>query len=50
MATFVSLLGISGARETLRALGGEAVAALQVVVSRAATLDEAAHFVTSRRS
>jgi farnesyl diphosphate synthase len=49
-ATFVSLLGISGARETLRALGREAVAALKLFGIRAATLEDAAHFVTNRRS
>jgi farnesyl diphosphate synthase len=49
-ATFVSLLGISGARETLQSLGSEAVAALTLFGSRAATLVEAAHFVTNRRS
>jgi farnesyl diphosphate synthase len=49
-ATFVSLLGISGAHETLRALGSEAVAALKVFGRRGANLEEAAHFVTSRRS
>jgi farnesyl diphosphate synthase len=49
-ATFVSLLGISGARETLHALGSEAVAALKVFRGRAASLEEAAHFVTNRRN
>lgn len=49
-ATFVSLLGISGAREALRSLDSEAVAALNLFGIRAATLGDAAHFVTNRRS
>ena len=49
-ATFVSLLGIAGARERLNQLGSEAVNALEPFGVRAATLKEAAHFVSNRRS
>ena len=49
-ATLVSLIGLSQARENLRALGSEAIDALRPFGSRAAILEEAAHFVTHRRS
>jgi farnesyl diphosphate synthase len=49
-ATFVSLLGVSRAREKLRALGSEAVDELRPFGNRAAILEEAAHFVAHRRS
>jgi farnesyl diphosphate synthase len=49
-ATFVSLLGISHARDRLRSLGADAVNALKPFGIRAAALEEAAHFVSSRRS
>jgi farnesyl diphosphate synthase len=49
-ATLVSLIGLSQARENLRALGNEAIDALKPFGSRAAILKEAAHFVTHRRS
>jgi farnesyl diphosphate synthase len=49
-ATFVSLIGVSRAREKLRVLGSEAVDALRPFGSRAAMLEQAAHFVTHRRS
>src|SRR5262245_40103960 len=49
-ATFVSLLGVSCARGKLRSLGSEAVNALRPFGRRAAILEEAAHFVTHRRS
>ena len=49
-ATFVSLLGISQAREKLRSLGADANNALRPFGIRAAALEEAAHFVSNRRS
>jgi farnesyl diphosphate synthase len=49
-ATFVSLLGVSAAREMLSSLGRDAVEALQPFGIRAAILEEAADFVSNRRS
>jgi farnesyl diphosphate synthase len=49
-ATFVSLLGVAQAREKLRLLTSDAIDALTLFGSRAAVLEEAAHFVTHRRS
>jgi farnesyl diphosphate synthase len=49
-ATFVSLLGIRGAREKLAALEREAIAALSIFGPRADVLREAASFVSRRRS
>jgi farnesyl diphosphate synthase len=48
-ATFVSLLGVEGARERLAALVGEAEAALTPFAERGAVLAEAAQFVAKRR-
>jgi farnesyl diphosphate synthase len=47
-ATFVSLLGLEGAKARARALAGEAEAALAPYGARAETLREAARFVISR--
>ncbi len=47
-ATFVSLLGLDGARERAAELIDEACAALAVYGSRAQTLKEAARFVIAR--
>ncbi|MEZ5911015.1 MAG: polyprenyl synthetase family protein [Paracoccaceae bacterium] len=47
-ATFVSLLGLSGARERARALVGEAEKALEPYGKRAEVLKEAARFVIAR--
>ena len=49
-ATFVSLLGVSGAREKLQSLGADAITALKPFGIRAAALEQAAHFVSNRRS
>jgi len=49
-ATFVSLLGISRAREMLRGLGADATRALTPFGNRAAALAQAADFVSNRRS
>jgi farnesyl diphosphate synthase len=49
-ATFVSLLGIEGARERLAVLVGEAGAALAPFAERGAVLTAAAQFVAKRRS
>jgi farnesyl diphosphate synthase len=49
-ATYVSLLGITAARAKLDRLEGEAIAALDTLGARAATLREAARFVVRRRS
>jgi farnesyl diphosphate synthase len=49
-ATFVSLFGISGAREKLRSLGVDAITALKPFGVRATALAQAAHFVSNRRS
>jgi farnesyl diphosphate synthase len=49
-ATFVSLLGTAAARERLARLEAEAVAALEPFGARAAVLEEAARFVSRRRS
>ena len=47
-ATFVSLLGVSGARKKLAALEAEAIAALAVFGDRGQVLTAAARFVTRR--
>jgi farnesyl diphosphate synthase len=49
-ATFVSLLGVEGARERLALLVGEAEAALAPFAERGAVLAAAAQFVAKRRS
>jgi farnesyl diphosphate synthase len=49
-ATFVSLLGITAAREMLARLESEAIAALTPFGARAGVLQEAARFVVRRRS
>jgi len=49
-ATFVSLLGISAARQKLARLETEAIAALEPFGTRAGVLQEAARFVSRRRS
>ncbi len=49
-ATFVSLLGVPAARRKLARLEAEAIAALQPFGARAAVLQEAARFVSRRRS
>jgi farnesyl diphosphate synthase len=49
-ATFVSLLGVEGARERLAVLVGEAEAALAPFAERGAVLAAAAQFVAQRRS
>jgi len=49
-ATFVSLLGVEGARERLAILVGEAEAALAPFAERGAVLAAAAQFVAKRRS
>jgi farnesyl diphosphate synthase len=49
-ATFVSLLGLAAARERLKDLEAEAIAALHPFGARAAALKEAARFVARRRS
>ena len=49
-ATFVSLLGLAGARTRLASLEAEAIAALSPFGARAALLQEAARFVARRRS
>jgi farnesyl diphosphate synthase len=49
-ATFVSLLGKDAARAKLKALEAEAVEALSIFGTRAATLADAAHFMSARRS
>jgi len=49
-ATFISLLGISLAREKLAQLEAEAIAALAPLGARAGVLKEAARFVARRRS
>ena len=48
-ATFVSVLGVAGARAKLAELEAEAVAALGMFGDRAQTLKAAAHFVTQRK-
>ena len=47
-ATFVSLLGLSGARDRARALVADAIDALCIYDARADSLRDAAHFVISR--
>ena len=47
-ATFVSLLGLDGARERARALVADAIDALCIYDARADSLRDAAHFVISR--
>jgi farnesyl diphosphate synthase len=49
-ATFVSLLGLAEARERLKGLEAEAIAALHPFGARAGALQEAARFVAQRRS
>ena len=49
-ATFVSLLGLAAARERLKGLEAEAIAALRPFGARAGALKEAARFVAQRRS
>jgi len=49
-ATFVSLLGINGARQRLQELEAEAIGALDQFGDRADMLREAARFVSIRRS
>ncbi|MCJ7874253.1 polyprenyl synthetase family protein [Phaeobacter sp. J2-8] len=49
-ATFVSLLGVEGAKSRAKSLVTEACDALSVYGEKAETLREAAHFVISRRS
>jgi farnesyl diphosphate synthase len=49
-ATFVSLLGLAAARERLKGLEAEAIAALHPFGARAGALKEAARFVAQRRS
>jgi farnesyl diphosphate synthase len=49
-ATFVSLLGIAAARQKLARLEAEAIAALEPFGSRASMLQEAARFMSRRRS
>jgi farnesyl diphosphate synthase len=49
-ATFVSLLGIEGARNRLKELEAEAIGALNLLGERAEVLREAARFVSIRRS
>jgi farnesyl diphosphate synthase len=49
-ATFVSLLGLAAARERLKDLEAEAIAALHPFGARAGALKEAARFVAQRRS
>ena len=49
-ATFVSLLGLAAARERLKGLEAEAIAALHPFGARAGALKEAARFVAHRRS
>jgi farnesyl diphosphate synthase len=49
-ATFVSLLGLAEARERLKGLEAEAIAALRPFGARAGALQEAARFVARRRS
>lgn len=49
-ATFVSLLGLEGARARAQALVAEAEAAVSAYGARAATLIEAARFVIARRN
>ena len=48
-ATFVSLLGLDGARARARELVAEAEAALEPYGEKAQTLREAARFVIARR-
>jgi farnesyl diphosphate synthase len=47
-ATFVTVLGIEGARQRLRTLEAEAIAALTPFGARAEVLREAARFVSRR--
>lgn len=49
-ATFVSLLGIAGARERLKMLVGKAEAAIASLGKDGAVLKAAAHFIANRRS
>jgi farnesyl diphosphate synthase len=49
-ATFVSLFGMSGAREKLRSLGADAITALKPFGIQATALEQAAHFVSNRRN
>ena len=49
-ATFVSLLGVAGARRKLEQLEAEAIAALQPFGPRAAALMDAARFMSRRKS
>jgi farnesyl diphosphate synthase len=49
-ATFVTLLGIDGARRRLKALVGEAEAALAMFGDDASVLRTAAHFIADRRN
>jgi len=49
-ATFVSLLGGARARDKLRSLAADAVHALKPFGARAAALEQAAQFVSNRRS
>ena len=49
-ATFVSLLGLAEARERLKGLEADAIAALHPFGGRAGALKEAARFVAQRRS
>ena len=49
-ATFVSLLGVDGARDRLKALVGEAEKALAPFGRKGAVLQAAAHFIANRRS
>ncbi|MFN6979571.1 MAG: polyprenyl synthetase family protein, partial [Gemmobacter sp.] len=49
-ATFVSLLGLDGARARAAALVAEAEAALAPYGARAGTLRDAARFVVARRA
>ena len=49
-ATFISLLGVPAARQRLARLEAEAISALAAFGTRASVLQEAAHFVSRRRS